>query len=191
VVDGLFGVAELCEGAGLLGEPAAAGWWLAVRGTVSRRRTFPAACLRGADSADDCWFVPVCEQFCCAPRLASPGAGSCPVVELPGGHVAGALCAGGAVVVVVVGVVGVVVVGVVVVGVVVVGVVVVVVGVVVVGVGVVDWAVPAPIQLFSALDMASVLASSDNRARQAARLLLLRGLRCMPGTLGPPPEDRP
>jgi hypothetical protein len=124
------------------------------------------------------------------------------VVELAGRQVGVVLFPPGAVVV------GVVVVGVLVVGVVVEVVVVPVVVVVSVGAGgcwvvvpvvvaragaalgecVLPAAVPPAIQPFTALDTASVLASSDTRERQRARVPPDRNLGCIQPTFGRPPE---
>jgi hypothetical protein len=49
-------------------------------------------------------------------------------------------------------------------------------------------AVPAPIQPFSAPEIASVLASSDSLERQPARVTWLWSPRCIEGTFGPSPE---
>jgi hypothetical protein len=128
----------------------------------------------------------VWKQFCCVVRLASPRAGCCAAVELVGRQVGVALFAAGAVVVVVIAGVVVVSVGA--------DVCCVMVPVVVAPVGraLADWApraaVVPPIQPFSALDMASVLASSDRRERQPARALWARSLRCIQGTFGRSPE---
>jgi hypothetical protein len=49
-------------------------------------------------------------------------------------------------------------------------------------------AVAPPIQPFSALDMASVLANCDRRERQPVRAPCVRSLRCIPRTFGEAPE---
>jgi hypothetical protein len=133
------------------------------------------------------------EQFCCVVDLVSPRAGRFAVVGLAGGQVGGVLFAGGAVVVVaavvvvVVGVVAVVVVWGWVVVVVVVAPVVAPVEAVLAGCAP-RAPVPPLIQPFSALDNASVLASSESRERQPARLPWVRGLRFMPRTVVGVPE---
>ncbi len=125
------------------------------------------------------------EQFCFVPVLASFCVGRCLVVELGGGHVgvvavvvvvlvdAAAVVFAGAVVlfpgadelwrvVLVVGAPG---------------------GAVLAG-RAAPAAVLPPIQPFSALEMASVLASSDSRLRQPTRVLWARSLRCTSQTFG-------
>jgi hypothetical protein len=47
-------------------------------------------------------------------------------------------------------------------------------------------AVPPPIQAFTALDMASVLAMSESRERQVAPVMWVESLRCMRGPWGGP-----
>ncbi len=160
------------------------------------------------------------EQFCCVGRLESTDPRSCPAAEPAGRQVGGTFFAGSAEVVLVgagVEVVGaateVVVAGVEVVGpaaeVVVAAVevvgpaaeVVVTPVVVPCAVGVVVTvdaaigacalrAMPPPIQPLIALDIASVLASSDSRERQPARECI-RSLRSISGTFGRSPESRP
>jgi hypothetical protein len=58
-------------------------------------------------------------------------------------------------------------------------------------VGALRAAVAPASQPLIALDMASVLASSESRERQPARLPRARSLRCMPRTLEGVPERRP